>query len=200
MALVGALSPLGKVAHRGSRWALGVTAYSLAGVIASAAVGLAIGFLGQGLPSPVILALAAGASIGTAVAALIGRRVPIPELRRQTDSRWAKRFPAPAAALLWGIDLGLVFSTRITLVGTWILALVALAAGPAFAAVLFASHWVGRALSVWLAPGMMRHAADGPALLEQIDARRADLLRAHAVGLASTAVVTIVWLAHTIGR
>lgn len=53
---------------------------------------------------------------------------------------------------MWGLDIGLTFTTYLTFAGPWLLLIVAVAsANPTFAAVLF-GDWIGRVLSLWLMP------------------------------------------------
>jgi hypothetical protein len=88
--------------------------YGLGTVTSSAAVGVFLGWLGAGLPDLVrgfgwrpVLALTAA----LAVVDLRRRSYRAFGLRRQTNPRWRARFGPRLAALLWGLDLGLGFST-----------------------------------------------------------------------------------------
>jgi hypothetical protein len=74
----------------------------------------------------------------------------LPQLRRATKGAWA-RWGQPWAALLWGFDIGLFFTTWLTFAGAWWLAVVALlSADPAFASGILCAYWIGRVTTVWL--------------------------------------------------
>jgi len=108
---------------------------------------------------------------------------------------WAIRFQSTVAAILWGLDLGLSFSTRLTFSGVWVLALAAIFAGdPAFGALLLALYWLGRALSVWSAPLLLPHANATAQLLHAIAHQWTFFQRIHAWGLAWIVVVLFVFL------
>jgi hypothetical protein len=81
----------------------------------------------------------------------------LPERKRQTEKFWAHEFGFAGASLLWGLHIGLGFFTRITYSGFWLLAAIALAIGdPFFGAALMSAYWLGRALSVWVAPLLLK--------------------------------------------
>jgi hypothetical protein len=111
--------------------------------------------------------------------------LPILQCKRQTRSTWAYCFPRVVAAMLWGLDLGMTFTTYLTFSGVWLLATVAvLTSQPGMAAVLFAAYWLGRALSVWIAPWLMADASTTPRFLDAILGQYQLMQRIHAVGLA----------------
>lgn len=158
-------------------------------MVSSVLMGAALGKLGGWLiPQPVtdhagtiILAVAA-----LAVAREVGvPRFPLPQPRRQTKDRWAKAFPAPVPAVLWGFDLGLTVTTRFTFAGTWVLLLVpVLMANPAVGAVVLLAHWLGRALPVWLSPLFMSSPASTPHVFDAIDAGERIFRSTQVLGLA----------------
>lgn len=120
---------------------------------------------------------------------------PLPELRRQTEGVWAKLFSGTVAATLWGFDLGLVFTARLTFSGVWLLVAVAMLVGePAFGSALFVLYWLGRALSVWIAPLLMPDADATPWVLDVIYRHYRLFQRIHVLGLVWSTVVLIVWL------
>jgi hypothetical protein len=173
--------------------------YTLAGGLTSVLVGGGLGLVG-GLALPGDVGFAA-ALLGLAVAAIAIARelglvaIPLPQLGRQTEGMWAKSYGFTAAALLWGLDLGLVFTTWLTLSGVWVLAVVAFVVGKAwFGAALFAGYWLGRALSVWVAPLLMERATDTPRLLATLYEQRRLFRASHVVGLACTMLVFGSWL------
>jgi cytochrome c biogenesis protein CcdA len=82
--------------------------------------------------------------------------VPLIQPRRQTNECW-KVHGRRVAGLLWGFDLGLLFTTWFTFAGTWLVPALAFATGKAsFGAALFVAYWLGRALPIWLAPALLR--------------------------------------------
>jgi hypothetical protein len=188
------------VAGGKKQWVASVTAYTLAGATASAFVGAVLGSLGRLLLPEQVSAY--GMLIAIAVAVLAITRelgviaLPLPQLRRQTQRVWAMYFPRTLTAVLWGGDLGLIFTTQLTFSGPWLLASVAVLVGePAFGMALLALHWLGRALSVWIAPLLLRDAGDTPRLLDMIAGQHRLFQRIHALGLAwSVIVLFITWL------
>lgn len=177
-----------------SRWLRNVMAYSLAGVAASASVGAILGWLGSLLPeSAEEAALIVAAGIGLlALARTLGvTAIPLPQPMRQTRDVWVKASSPTIAAVRWGLDIGLIFTTRFTYPGTWFLAAVAVAARePAAGAAIFAAYWIGRAVSVWLGPLLMRSARETPDLMLAVHEQSSTFARTHAVGLAfGTAVL-----------
>lgn len=183
-----------------SRWLLNATAYTVAGSLASGSVGATVGWLG-GLLNPglsswlgIIVALAIGL---IAFAREVGWiSFPLPQLRRQTKEFWGKVFPGSVAAILWGLDLGLTFTTRLTFSGVWLVAGVAVIIGePSFGAALFLLYWLGRALSVWIAPLLMPDANATPWVMDVIYAHYRLFQRVHVLGLAWSVAVLIIWLA-----
>lgn len=195
------MAPLGKVAGGRKRWIVDTTAYNLAGGVASAAIGSALGQLGDMFALE--LSGRRGLLIVLAVAVFALARelgvlpLPLPQSRRQTRDTWARMFPSTVAAALWGLDVGLVFTTRLTFAGVWLLVVVAiLASSPAFGATLFATYWLGRSLSVWLAPLLLRDASATSQLLAGIAGQRQLAQRIHAAGLAWAVVVLGAALIH----
>ena len=87
-----------------------------------------------------------------AVAAAIGeaRGVRIvPQVRRQVPESWRRVLPVPLAAGLYGVLLGLGFTTFILTFAVWALAAVSVALGdPQLGAVLGLAFGIGRALPV----------------------------------------------------
>ncbi len=138
---------------------------------------------------------AAGVAAAIAVAAAAGEarglRI-VPQVRRQVPESWRRVLPLPLAAGLYGVLLGLGFTTFILTFAVWALAAVSVALGdPALGAVLGLAFGAGRALPVIaLAPmadgdrGNAAHAAmaERPAILRGLRA-------ADAVALALCAAV-----------
>jgi hypothetical protein len=95
---------------------------------------------------------------------------------------------------LWGLDLGLVFTTWITFAGPWFLAAVSLAGrDPWFGAAVFSAHWLGRACWVWLAPFLLPGPSAAPQVLDEIDEARPLFSLLHSVGLAMGLVGAAWW-------
>lgn len=185
------------------KWLVNVTAYTLAGGAASLLVGALLGILGGWIVPARVGML--GILIAIAVALLALARelswlaIPLPQRRRQTRDIWAKVFPSTWAAALWGFDLGLVFTTWFTFAGVWLLVIVAILIGsPQFGAALFTAYWLGRALSVWIAPMLLSDATATPQLLDEIVAQYRLFQRMHVVGLAWSIMVLIVWLTQSV--
>jgi hypothetical protein len=165
-------------------WLTTLLAYTLAGGLASASVGIVLGVLGQLVPWP--RGSMSGALLVVAVGLLAGARelgwiaLPLPQPRRQTKEVWGKTLRRPIAATLWGLDLGSIFTTWFTFAGTWMLIALAFVSGdPIFGATLLSAYWLGRALSVWVFPFVMSDANDTPRLLDDINAEYRTLQRVH---------------------
>lgn len=188
------MAPLVKAAAGKQQWWIAVTAYTVAGGVASAFVGVLLGSLGRTLmPGQ---AGDIGFLVGIAVAIVAVLRelgwlaIPVPQVRRQTQPLWAKRFPPAVSAALWGFDLGLVFTTWLTFSGVWLLVAVAIVVGePGFAAALFVSHWLGRALAVWVVPLLKWDEHDTPRFLNGIDRQRPLFRQIHVLALVWAVIV-----------
>lgn len=197
MSLVGALTPLGKVARDWKTWFSAVSSYTLTGLGVSAGVGALLGQLGQflGLAAARRGALAAGIALALLLAArewgLL--RFRLPERPLQTEKIWMHEFGAVGAATLWGLHLSLGFFTRINYGGFWLLTLLACGlADPRFGALLVGGHWLGKVLPVWLAPLVYRDPNDGGELqLIWVDSIYA---RVQGIGLLGAAAVLALWL------
>lgn len=101
----------------------------------------------------------AGLGVTVAVAAAIAdwRGVKIaPQIRRQAPERWRWSTPLPLACALYGVLLGLAFTTFVLAFAVWALAGISFAAGdPLLGAVVGVAFGLGRALPVlMMAPGL----------------------------------------------
>lgn len=187
MSLIGAL-PLVKVARGTRGWVQDMVLYSAAGLITSSGVGAAIGVAGlllfpasPGLASALLLTIA----IYVVLREVAFPRLPLPQWRRQTSEVWGKTLPPSLAATLWGIDLGLVFTTYLTFAGPWLVAAVAFVGGtPTFAAATFAAFWLGRAATVWYAAATLAGRIPTSQLSAAIVDRRQAFGRIHALAAA----------------
>jgi hypothetical protein len=180
-----ALTPPVKVANASRRyWMVNVGAFTVAGAAASALVGLGLGSAGAlaGLSLGDPGAMWACLLLGLAVAAgeLGPSSLPLPQATRASNGAWARRWGQPVAAVLWGVDIGLFFTTWLTFAGAWWLVAVALASGDAaFAAALFVAFWLGRALTVLLGPWLIPSATITPWVEAAVGPLRAGFRRIH---------------------
>jgi hypothetical protein len=164
---------------------------ALAGGVATFG-GLAL--LGQSLGAGGAAAIAVAAAVALAAAAgeARGARI-VPQVRRQVPESWRRVLPLPLAAGLYGVLLGLGFTTFILTFAVWALAGVSIALGdPALGLLVGLGFGVGRALPVVvLAPlamtdrGAAAHAAmaERPAILRTLRAADAAALAACAAAL-----------------
>ena len=174
-------------------------ALTFAGSVTSAFVGALLGSL-RGLLFPpqvgklgILVAIAVGFIAMTRELGWLS--FPLPQWARQTNGRWSRVFSSTLAAVLWGLDLGLIFTTWLTFSGVWLLVVVAILVGePTFGMALFALYWLGRALSVWIAPILMPNASATSELLEDIYKQHRLFRRIHMLGLVWSIVVLGSWL------
>ena len=193
---LGALGPLSKLPAIRRRWIGGVAAYTLAGVISAALVGAALGAIGSWLLPAGHAALRLAtivAFIAIAVSQEVGwLTVRMPDVRRQTHPDLVRRMPFPAAWTIWGLHLGLTFTTWMTVPGPLVLGGIAIVSRqPAFAAVLFAAHWLGRTVPIWSSPAIYESAAETPAVVAAAASERRLLRVVHTVGLLLIASVLL---------
>ncbi len=193
-----------KVARDGRTWVSAVSLYTLTGLGVTLAVGAAIGELGRvvGLAGRPTLALAGCLAVALVLAAreLGVLRFRLPERPLQTEKVWMHMFGPFGAATLWGLHLGLGFFTRVNYGGFWLLALLALGLGnPGLGALLMGGHWLGKALSVWVAPLALRRSADGSEVVLIWDPDGRHYRRVQALGLLATGIVLAVWLTALLG-
>lgn len=186
---MGALTPLGKVAGARWRWIGQVGAYTAGGAASSALLGGLLGALGALVlpasfhPPAVVAVLALATVVLLREAGVVSFSVP--QLRRQTRDVWAHRFSPSVTAALWGMDVGLLFSTHLTFAGTWLLVAVAVAsAQPAVGVALFLAYWAGRASSAWIAPVWLRDPGSTPRLLMDLAGYRRAFQLVHVAGIA----------------
>lgn len=173
MSLLGALTPLGKVAGTRKIWLKSALAYTLAGSLSSTLMGATLGSVGAWLQRgqqrwSVLLGVALLA-FSLAAREWGWIKFPIPQRQLQTEKGWAHEFGFVGASGLWGFHIGLAFTTRVTYGGFWALAAVDLALGkPLYGATVMLAYWLGRALPVWLAPMLNWSGPDSSSLLEDI--------------------------------
>lgn len=188
---------IGPTGHTGGRpVTLAACATFLPGALAGAVVtfgGLALaGSTLHGEGGEVAYAIAAAVALAAAAAEARGARIA-PQIRRQLPEHWRRVMPMPVAAALYGVLLGLGFTTFVLTFGVWALAGIALALGdPQAGLVLGVGFGVGRALPiVALAP-----VADRPAGRRAVSlmAERPGLYRGIRLGDAAALVVVAVAL------
>jgi hypothetical protein len=161
VALIGALTPLGKVAQTRGMWFRCAIAYLVTGSVSACVVGAGLGVLGNIMLSlgPIgrvrflfvsVLALILGArELGLITFAL-------PERKRQTEKVFANQYGLLIASAMWGAHIGLGFATRVTFGGFWFLVAITLAVGePGYGAIVMLFYWLGRALPVLLGPRLL---------------------------------------------
>jgi hypothetical protein len=121
---------------------------ALLGGVATFGALAALGGLVHGAGGRIAYAVAAAIAIVAAVAEARGAPI-VPQIRRQLPEHWRRVMPMPVAAGLYGILLGLGFTTFVLSFGVWALAGISLAAGdPALGLVIGIAFGVGRAIPI----------------------------------------------------
>ena len=101
--------------------------------------------------------LGAALALTAAIADWRGLKIA-PQIRRQVPESWRWRLPLPLACALYGVLLGLGFTTFVLAFAVWALAGISFASGDPLLGVLVGlAFGAGRALPVlWMAPGLRR--------------------------------------------
>ena len=159
--LTGAWSPCGfsmveTVGRRGEPGAGRTTFAACAAFVPGAAIGGALTFGALGLIGGALhgagghASYVVAAAIAIAAAALEARGTRIiPQIRRQLPEGWRWSMPLPLAAALYGLLLGLGFTTFVLSFGVWALAGISLALGSATSGVIIGlAFGIGRAVPV----------------------------------------------------
>lgn len=186
-------TPLGKAARRD--WLKWVAAYTISGCISAGTVGGMLGALGQCIPQKwrqlVFYPIAAFAVL-LSIREMGWVRFDLPERKCQTEKRWIHEFSLVTVSIMWGLHIGLGFATRITYGGFWVLAALIVASGVPLAGIaLMLAYWLGRTLSIWLAPLLTPDSLDDFGLLNMISAGRPTYRRIGAICLTWCAFVTL---------
>ncbi|HMJ04269.1 MAG TPA: hypothetical protein VK506_15110 [Conexibacter sp.] len=170
-------------------FALGALAGGAITFTALAAIGSALG----GAGSTAALVVAATIALAAAAGELLGVRI-VPQIRRQVPERWRRTMPLPLAAGLYGVLLGLGFTTFVLTLAVWALAGISVAVGSVEAGLLIGLGFgAGRALPVVLmAP---RYATLGQRLELKMAERPALLRRLRLVDGALLTALTVAFLA-----
>lgn len=140
--------------HRGARTVRTSCATFALGALAGGAVTFtslaALGALLGGAGSTAALVTAATIALSCAVGEALGVRV-VPQIRRQVPEPWRRTMPLPLAAGLYGVLLGLGFTTFVLTLAVWALAGISVAIGDPLAGLLIGLGFgAGRALPVVL--------------------------------------------------
>jgi hypothetical protein len=170
-----------------SRQRLAIVLFAFAALVASAALGATLGFVGSLVGTRPALIAAATLAFLAALREAGLLRLPIPQSRRQVPERWQYELPLPLWSAGYGVGLGLGFLTFQPVATFWVACAVALALGnPAAAAACFALYGAGRAfMAVW-----PRHREpSGPAAVEKLVGRASFVPRANAVVLGLAVVL-----------
>ena len=145
------IETIGPAGHTGGPW---VTPAACATFLPGAVLGAIVTFGGLALAGSVLpggwlaYAIAAAVALLAAVAEARGSRIA-PQIRRQLPEHWRRVMPMPVAAALYGILLGLGFTTFVLTFGVWALAGISLALGePAVGVAIGIGFGVGRAIPI----------------------------------------------------
>ncbi|HTZ86400.1 MAG TPA: hypothetical protein VMB05_07015 [Solirubrobacteraceae bacterium] len=157
-------------ARRGATSAAGAT-FALGTLIGGAVTFGSLALLGSlvdGGAAGLREALGAALALGAAIADWRGLRIA-PQIRRQVPERWRWTMPLPLACALYGVLLGLGFTTFVLAFAVWALAGVSFASGdPLLGMLVGVCFGAGRALPVlWMAPSW-RGGGSGAHRLEQM--------------------------------
>jgi hypothetical protein len=182
------------LAPQGYAGRLRTTLVACATFALGALLGGVVTFAGLALLGEALGANAPFAAAAVALAAALGEarnaRI-VPQVRRQVPESWRRVLPVPVAAGLYGVLLGLGFTTFILSFAVWALAGISVALGdPALGAVVGLGFGAGRALPVVArAPGngggLHATMAERPGILRAIRAVDAATLALAATALAA---------------
>ena len=161
--------------------------FAVSAVATAAALGLALGLVGNALGAERAVLVAAALALLAAAREAGLLRLPLPQARRQVPERWRFELPLPVWASGYGGGLGAGFFTFHPVSTFWIACAGALAlARPVTAALCFSLYGAGRALMVvW----PRRRAGDPTAAVERLAGKRGALLRANAIALLACGVL-----------
>lgn len=158
--MIGSITPLVQVAAGKRRWGATLIAYAVGSIAASALLGSCLGLVGKATGGPSRAGHAVLLASAGALALMELGLVPRPQARilRQTQKRWRIRYGPIGSALLWGGDLGLGITTRVSFASFWAVVIACVAvAQPVHGAVLMGGYGLGRAALV----------ASGPLVVER---------------------------------
>jgi hypothetical protein len=193
------IETIGPVGHTGGRATtlaacITFTLGALVGAVVTFA-GLAVaGSLFHGADSRIAYGLAAALALAAAFAEARGAPI-VPQVRRQLPEHWRRLMPMPIAAGLYGILLGLGFTTFVLTFGVFALAGIVFAVGDPVAGIAVGlAFGVGRALPVALVAPIAER--DAGIRITELMAERPEILRGlrlgDAVALAAAAAALVV--------
>jgi hypothetical protein len=191
--MVETIGPTGPSGGRRTTAAACVT-FTLGALVGGAATFGALSVLGaalQGTSGRVAYLVAAAIAVAAALGEARAMRI-VPQVRRQLPEHWRRLMPMPVAAALYGILLGLGFTTFVLTLGVWALGGISVALGdPALGLLIGIAFGAGRAIPV----GLIAPIVDRPAGVRIVElmAERPEILRGFRLGdalaLALAAVV-----------
>jgi hypothetical protein len=146
------IETIGPTGHTGGRaTAVAASAAFVPGAVAGGVVTFgALAVLGGLLHDAGRVAYFAAAAIALAAAIVEARGAPIaPQIRRQLPEHWRRVLPMPLASAMYGVLLGLGFTTFVLSFGVWALAGICFALGDLDAGIVIgAAFGIGRALPI----------------------------------------------------
>jgi hypothetical protein len=201
------IETIGPVGHTGGRATtisacLTFTAGALVGgLLTFGAVGL-LGGLVHGADDRAAYAIAAAIAAAAAIAEIRGVSI-MPQVRRQLPEHWRRVMPMPLAAGLYGVLLGLGFTTFVLTFGVFALAGIVLAVGePGVGVAVGLAFGIGRALPI----ALLAPVADRPVGIRvtELMAERPAIYRGFRIGdgvaLLAAAAVLVVTVPATASR
>jgi hypothetical protein len=147
------IETIGPTGHTGGRrTTLAACAAFVPGAVAGGVLTFgSLGVLGEllhGAGGRAAYLVAAAIAVLAAVLEVRGTRI-VPQIRRQLPEHWRRVMPMPVAAALYGVLLGIGFTTFVLSFGVWALAGVSLAVGdPELGLLLGVGFGVGRAIPI----------------------------------------------------
>ena len=192
------IETIGPVGHTGGRAnttvaCLTFTLGALAGGVATFASLALLGELVHGGGDRPAYVLGALLALGAAALEARGAAI-IPQVRRQLPEHWRRRMPMPLAAALYGVLLGVGFTTFVLTFGVFALAGICFAVGePALGLLVGLAFGAGRALPIALTAPF----ANRPAGIRMIElmAERPAILHGFRLGDAAALLMAAVALA-----
>lgn len=186
--MIETIGPSGHDRGRGTTLAA-CTTFALGALVGGAAAFGALAAAGRAAGTPVMTVALVVAALGAVADAAA---LPVrPQIRRQVPEPWRRALPLPLASLLYGVLLGVGFTTFVLCFGTWAIAGVDFAVGdPRLGLAAGCAFGLGRALPiVLLAPVADR--PSGYALIEAMGSRGGTLRLTRLLVAASLAAAAV---------